>query len=136
MDYSAPLLDERPRMFRGDPIKFIVALILIPIVIGIVAMLVLWLRSIGERISISDRFILVERGILNKDRTETPIAGVRAINIRQSFIDRIFNVGRIEIYTTGDEPEATIAGIAAPNRVRDIVRRQQGVIEQAAGKVS
>jgi hypothetical protein len=42
--------------------------------------------------------------------------------VYQTFFDRIFRVGRIEIFTTGDDPEFVIAGMPDPDRVRDHVR--------------
>ena len=125
MDETNLLLDEHPKMFRANPLVFILGVLTIPIVIGIVILVGMWLRSIGERIAISQHAMLIEKGILNKNSTEVSLTSVRTVRIDQTFIDRILNVGRIEIYTAGDNPEATISGIAEPNRVRDLVRARQ-----------
>lgn len=125
MDETNLLLNEHPKMFRANPGVFILAVITIPILVGIAILIAMWLRAIGERIAISEHALLIEKGILNKSNTEFSLSSVRTVRIDQSFLDRIFNVGRIEIYTAGDSPEATISGIAEPNRVRDLVRTRQ-----------
>jgi len=113
-------------MIRGQPIGVLLALALVPVFgLGLLILAFMWLRSIGSRIAIYPRYILVEHGILNKDRTETAIAGIRSVNIKQSFLNRLFNVGSILIYTAGDKPEAEINHIYLPHRARDLIRRQQ-----------
>lgn len=130
MDETNLLLDEHPKMFRANPLVFLLGVITIPIVVGIVILIAMWLRSIGERIAISEHAMLIEKGILNKNSTEVSLTSVRTVRVDQSFADRIFNVGRVDIYTAGDSPEATISGTAEPNRVRDLVRRHQSSLQQ------
>jgi len=132
MDETNLLLDEHPKMFRANPLLFILAVITIPVLIGIIILIGMWLRSIGERIAISEHAMLVEKGILNKNSTEVSLTSVRTVRIDQTFLDRIFNVGRIDVYTAGDSPEATISGISEPNRVRDMVRARQNFAQQAS----
>lgn len=119
------LLEEHPSMFRSQPLLFIFGLLLSPFIIGIVILVLMYLRCLGERIVVTEDTLLVERGLLSKNRTESLLSGIRSINIDQSFLDRILGVGKISIYTTGDEPEAVIAGIRGPHRVRDAVRASQ-----------
>lgn len=120
------LLNERPKMFRSNPIGFLASIALIPLFgLGLLILFVWWLKAVTEKIVITPNEVLVERGILNRDRTEIAIGGIRTINVYQSLINRMMGVGKLMIYTSGDNPEVTIVGIADPNRVRDIVRRQQ-----------
>lgn len=132
MDETNLLLNEHPKMFRANPLLFILAVVTIPLLIGIIILIGMWLRSIGERIAISEHAMLVEKGILNKNSTEVSLTSVRTVRIDQTFLDRIFNVGRIDVYTAGDSPEATISGISEPNRVRDMVRVRQNFAQQAS----
>ena len=123
------LFDEHPAMFRNNPIGFIISLLLIPVLgVGLIILLVWWVKAKGERIMITDREIVVERGILSKHHTEIAISGIRTINVRQSFTDRIFGVGSIEIFTAGDNAEAHIKGITNPHQVRELVRGRQEVV--------
>lgn len=120
------LLNERPKMFRSDPIAFLVSIALVPLFgLGLLILFVWWLKSMTEKIVITRNEVFVERGILNKDRTEIAISGIRTINVYQSLLNRIMGTGKVMIFTSGDKPEATIIGVANPNRIREIVRQQQ-----------
>ena len=45
--------------------------------------------------------------------------------MKQSFFNRIFGVGAIEIYTAGDNPEIIAAGLPDPNKVRELIKMDQ-----------
>ncbi len=51
---------------------------------------------------------------------------IRAVHVRQSFWQRVFKVGTLEFYTSGDQPELTLHGMPDPNDVRDLVRKRTG----------
>ncbi|RLW66570.1 MAG: hypothetical protein B6D70_03430 [gamma proteobacterium symbiont of Stewartia floridana] len=70
----------------------------------------------------NDSEILYEKGLLSKERSEVNISSVRTTKVKQSFFDRIFGVGTIEIYTAGDSPEIVAKGLPDPNRISEIIR--------------
>ena len=94
--------------------------------ISFLALMVWFVRTKALKLSVTESEILFERGLLSKTRSETHIERVRAITVRQTFFDRIFGVGAIEIYTSGDQPEITAEGMPNPNRVREIIKDIQG----------
>ena len=63
--------------------------------------------------------------MLSKERSEINISSVRTIKVKQSFFNRIFGVGTIEIYTAGDSPEITARGMPDPNRIRELIKSRQ-----------
>ena len=73
----------------------------------------------------TDREIHYEKGLLNKEHSEINVSSVRTIKVKQSFFNRIFGVGSIEIYTAGDAPEVVVTGLPDPNRVREIIKNSQ-----------
>src|SRR3546814_3500119 len=65
------LYDEHPAMFRAHPFLFLLLLIS---VVGILAIGVWWVLRKGERLALSDREVLLERGLLAKQRTEIALS--------------------------------------------------------------
>ncbi|WP_070156349.1 PH domain-containing protein [Sphingobium phenoxybenzoativorans] len=112
------LYDENPAMFRSSPLLFTLLLIS---VVGILGLGVWWIKCKGERLAVSDREVLMERGLLAKQRTQLNLSTVRTVRISQTVGQRIFGVGNIEIFSAGDYAEIAIRGMRNPNRVRELV---------------
>jgi uncharacterized membrane protein YdbT with pleckstrin-like domain len=112
------LYDENPAMFRSSPLLFTLLLVSI---VGILGIGIWWIKVKGERLAVSDRDVLQERGLLAKQRTLLNLASVRTVRISQSVGQRIFGVGDVEIFSAGDYAEIAIRGMPNPNRVRELV---------------
>ena len=148
-DQELPGYDEHPVMFRNQPLGYIGlwVLILAPVLalllyreeiagmgnfppamllavtgFGIVIMLYWFVKTRAKRLRITGDQVHLERGLLSKRHVELDVGQIRAVRVYQTFFDRIFRVGRIEIFTTGDDPEFVISGMPDPDRVRDHVR--------------
>ena len=126
-DYS-----EHPAMFKNHPFGFLIALLLIPTGIGIVVLLIWYLKCKGELLQIKDGEILFETGLLSKDRIEITMKSVRTVKVSQSFTDRIFGVGTIKLFTAGDSPEFVTSGMPDPNRIRELIKAEQSDENRAA----
>lgn len=111
------LYDEHPAMFRAHPFLFILLLLS---VVGILAIAIWWIRTKGERLALSDREVLMERGILAKQRTEIALSSIRSVRITQTLGQRIFDVGNIELFSAGDVAEIAIRSMPRPARIRAI----------------
>lgn len=114
---DAWLYDEHPAMFRAHPFLFVLLLIS---VVGLLAIGVWWLRTKGERLALSDREVLMERGLLSKQRTEIALSSIRSVRITQTFGQRIFDVGNVELFSAGDVAEIAIKSMPRPGRIRNI----------------
>lgn len=120
------LYSEHPVMFKNNPLGFIVSLLLIPAFgLGIIILLVWHLKNKSAKLSVTEHDILYEKGLLSKERSEIGIGSVRTITVKQSFFNRIFGVGAIDIFTAGDDPEISIKGLPDPNRVRELIKARQ-----------
>jgi len=117
---------ENPVMFRNNPIGFLFAVLLIA-AFGLGILILLWwfVQCKSTKLTVSDNEILFEKGILSKERSEVNISSIRTIRVKQSFFNRIFGVGTVEIYTAGDSAEFVAKGLPDPNKVRELVKMEQ-----------
>ncbi len=112
-------------MFKNNPLGFIASVILIAAFgLGIIILLVWYLKTKALKLTVTDRDIVLEKGLLSKEHSEINIDSIRTIRVSQSFFNRIFGVGQIEIFTAGDNPEVVAAGMPEPNRVRELVKHR------------
>lgn len=111
------LYDENPAMFRAHPLLF---LLLLVSVVGILAIGVWWVMHKGERLALSEREVLMERGLLAKQRTEIALSSIRSVRITQSFGQRLFDVGNVELFSAGDIAEIAVKSMPRPGRIRAI----------------
>lgn len=116
---------ENPAMFRSNPVLFILGA-LIPVV-GWIGLGIWWLDKKGNRLSINDHELLLEKGILSKQRTQLSLSSVRTVRVTQSMFQRMFGIGDIDIFSAGDTPEISIKALPDPNRVRDLAGRKSPV---------
>ena len=120
------LYSEHPVMFKNNPIGFILTIAIIPAFgVGILIFLVWHLKNKASKLVVTENELLFEKGLLSKERSEVNLASVRTVKIKQSFFNRIFGTGTVEIYTAGDSPEITAVGMPDPNRIRELVKNKQ-----------
>ena len=112
-------------MFRNKPFGFILSLLLIPVVIGVIILVVWYLKSRSTKLEINGDEIILEQGLLSKDRTELNTSSIRTVKISQSLMNRLFGVGTLSIFTAGDTPEIQVDGMPRPEVFRELVKARQ-----------
>ncbi len=113
---------EHPSMFKNNPLGFILAVLLIPLAIGILILLIWYLKCKSTTLEFTGNDLIVEKGLLSKDRTELNINSIRTVNVYQTFFNRLFGVGKISVYTAGDDAEIEVVGIPRPHDLRDMIK--------------
>ncbi len=111
------LYDENPAMFRAHPLLFVLLLVS---VVGIIGIGIWWVLHKGERLALNEREVLLERGLLAKQRTQVSLSSIRSVRITQSLSQRMFDVGNVELFSAGDYAEIAIKAMPHPGRIRDI----------------
>ena len=140
------LYSENPKMPRNRPFLFTLFIILniaglvaairldqqsfqiigLVVWLGTVIWLLIWYLKIkSKKLSVTNRDMLYEEGLLRKNRKELALDKVRTVEVDQDFIDRIFGVGKIKVFTAGDLPEIEVEGLPDPNRIRELVKQKQ-----------
>jgi len=144
-----PVIHVRPAMFRAHPLAFILHLLaliggivgwvwfgpimsrsphwlswlMILIVVGASIGLTIWkIKTLALSLEITTKRSIQRTGLFSKATSEVLHDNIRNIQIRQSFVDRIFRVGAIAISSAGQEGiEIEIDDIPNPNKLREIV---------------
>ena len=145
------LYSENPKMPRNSPIKFTLIIILniaglvaairldqqnfqiigLLVWLGTVIWLLIWyLKTKSKKLSITNRDMLYEVGLLRKNRKELALDKVRTVEVDQDFIERIFGVGKVRVFTAGDEPEIVVEGLPDPNKIRELIKKIQHGLEK------
>ncbi|OGT73559.1 MAG: hypothetical protein A3H44_11785 [Gammaproteobacteria bacterium RIFCSPLOWO2_02_FULL_57_10] len=119
------LYAEHPAMFKNNPLGFLLCILLVPVGIGILIFLYWYLQTKASKLIVTERDVLFEKGLLSKERSEIDLDSIRTVKVSQSFTDRIFGVGTIELYTAGDTAEIVAKGMPDPNRIREIIKANQ-----------
>jgi len=120
-NYSA-----HPAMFRANPIMFLIAIALIFVFgLGLIILIFWYLRTKATKVTVTSDEILYEKGLMSKERIDLQIDKVKSLKVKQGFFDRIFGVGDIEIYTTGDIPEFIVHSMPKPQRLRDSIKQSR-----------
>jgi uncharacterized membrane protein YdbT with pleckstrin-like domain len=111
-----------PAMFRNNPLGFILAVLLVPLAIGVLILLYWYVKCKGTRLDVDGGSVALERGLLSKEKIELDIDSIRSVRVYQSFFNRMFGVGSIAVYTSGDLPEFEVTGMPEPQRFRELVK--------------
>ena len=148
---SDVLYSENPKMPRNKPFMFIFIIILniaglvaafrlgqqslqiigLGVWLGTIVMLLVWYLKIkSKKLSVTNRDMLYEEGLLRKNRKELALDKVRTVEVDQDFFERIFGVCKVRVFTAGDKPEIVVEGLPDPNRIRELVKQNQHRLEK------
>ena len=140
------LYSENPKMPRNRPFLFVFYIILnigglvaairleqqslqiigLVVWLGTIMALLIWYLQIkSKKVSVTNTEMLYEEGLLRKNRKELALDKVRSVEVDQDFIERIFSVGKVKVFTAGDLPEIEVEGLPDPNRIRELVKQKQ-----------
>lgn len=113
----------------------------IGIVLGLLVIIIPWLKTKMIRYKISNYRIDSEKGLVAKQFDTLELWHVEDIQLTQSVLDRIMGVGTICIHSNDDtSPHLFMSGIPKPRPIFDslkqriiAVKRQRGVIKMDTG---
>jgi uncharacterized membrane protein YdbT with pleckstrin-like domain len=85
----------------------------------LILLLVGWLKRMSTDYMITDRRLIIRRGILSRHVDQTRVDRVQNVASSQSFLQRILRVGTVDFDTASNEPENTFAfrGVSDPQGV-------------------
>lgn len=116
------LYEANPSMVRMSPFTTVLSVILIPVGIGILILLWMYIQTKMDKLTIKSTEIVHAHGLFSKSYTEVAMSSVRTVRVSQSLLQRMLNAGDIAIYTAGDNPEFTVKGLPNPGEIRDLIK--------------
>jgi uncharacterized membrane protein YdbT with pleckstrin-like domain len=116
------LYQSHPAMFRNRPVAFILCLILSLVGIGLVILLIWWIKVKGTELTVTNERVSLRKGILSRFTNDVYLTDIRNVQIYQSFWQRIGHVGSVAISSAGHEGiEIEVKGIPDPDRIKKII---------------
>lgn len=114
--------EAHPSMFRSRPFEFVISVALCFVGIGLIILLVWWIRTLGTTLTVTSRRTRLRKGLLSKFTSEVFHKDVRNVQVTQTAMQRLFNVGRIEISSAGQgDFEIAVDGMRDPTKVKQII---------------
>jgi len=140
------LYEAHPSMFRNHPLWFLgigllcilgisfqfipletswlvrILEFLIPLAVGLIFYFVWWLKCKGTTLTVTTERTSCRRGILSKNITEVWHQDIRNVQLNQSFLQRILDVGKIGISSAAQSGlEISVSGIPRPDEVKQLI---------------
>jgi|15BtaG_2_1085339.scaffolds.fasta_scaffold14403_1 uncharacterized membrane protein YdbT with pleckstrin-like domain len=127
------LYESHPSMFRNNPVEFVLSILLILFYgLGLVILLIWWLKAKGTKITLTNQRVTLRKGILSKNINEVYHSDVRNVKVNQNLFQRMFKVGTIGISTAGQsDVEILVSGIPHPEKVKEIIDNHRRKTNQA-----
>jgi len=107
--------------------------IAISVILVLVVVAYDYVRRYGTHYMVSDQRLRVRRGILSRREQTARFERVQNVNISQSLLDRMLEVGTVEFDTAGsDQGDATFRffGIADPQQLVRIVAENSHAVQE------
>lgn len=128
---------EEEDIWRGNPsylyylLHFIVGVVLLPLFgVGLIFILYALLDRNTKVFVITNKRVTAKTGIIARNIHEVGIKDIRNIDVKQGILERLFDLGTVEIGSAGTaQNEVTFPGINNPIPVRDMVRQQKDETE-------
>ena len=106
------------------------AMVAIPLVIGLAVILSAVIRRQTTELVLTDRRIIMKRGLVSRDTVEMNLNKVESLHVNQGLMGRILDYGDVTVVGTGASLEP-LRGISSPLELR---KRLGGVAQAAVPK--
>lgn len=118
------LYEANPSMFRMYPFGTVLAVLLIPVGVGLIMLAYWYIQTKADHLTIKKDEIVWTHGLFSKQYTEINMSSVRTVKVTQSLLQRILGAGNVAIFTSGDEPELLVKGMPNPDEIREHIKGQ------------
>ena len=81
--------------------KYLLYVLLVLVFIGLVRLLIRYLRWISTVYAVTSRRVIVQKGILGRDFDEIPVLQVRGVDVRQTAGQRLLGYGTVRVSSEG-----------------------------------
>ncbi len=107
---------------------------LVPLALGVLLLLLLWIRVKSCSYRLTTQRLFVRRGWLAKQVNELELYRVKDVVVDQKVLQRLLGYGTITVLADDDTtPQVDLAGISRPTRVKEMIRTQYRAARQREG---
>jgi uncharacterized membrane protein YdbT with pleckstrin-like domain len=99
------------------------ALGILCVFVAILIWLQIWITRVTTEIAVTDRRVIVKRGLVRRSTMEMNVWQVESVGVDQSILGRLLDYGTVTARGTGAGIEP-IAKIAEPLRLREAINRR------------
>lgn len=122
-----------PSMFRNHPFGFTLVALLSIVGVGIPIMIIWYFRCRSTELTVTDMRTRLHRGWLSRSITEVWHRDVRNVQLHQSFLQRVFNVGRVGISSAANAgTEIDVSGLRHPDLIKELIDKHRMKAKKAA----
>ena len=85
----------------------------------------IWMDRISHHCKVTSQRAITREGLISRKVLEIELTHIRDIRLTQTFLQRIFGNGSVELSSAGREgAEVVFRGIPKPEEVKELIRRQ------------
>jgi membrane protein YdbS with pleckstrin-like domain len=107
---------------------------LIPLALGVLLLLLLWIRVKSCSYRLTTQRLFVRRGWLAKHVNELELYRVKDVVVDQAGLQRLLGYGTITVLSADDTtPEVDLVGVSSPTKVKEMIRTQYRAARQREG---
>jgi membrane protein YdbS with pleckstrin-like domain/DNA-directed RNA polymerase subunit RPC12/RpoP len=107
---------------------------LVPLALGLLLLLLVWIRVKSCSYRLTTQRLLVRRGWLAKHLNEMELYRVKDVVVDQRFLQRVLGYGTITVLVDDDStPAVALAGVSRPTKTKEIIRTQYRAARQREG---
>ncbi len=118
-------------MGAGEHPNGSLAMVVIPLAIGLVLIFSAVIRRQTTELVLTDRRIITKRGLVSRNTVEMNLNKIESLHVNQGLLGRIFNYGDVTVVGTGASLEP-MRGITSPLELR----KKLGTIAQVVASKS
>jgi uncharacterized membrane protein YdbT with pleckstrin-like domain len=117
------MYQSHPAMFKARPLLFILFVLLVGLLlVGLILLAIWWVWTRAVTLTVTARCTRLQTGLLSRVVKEVRHWDVRYIEVRQGFLQRLMNVGTINISSAAQaDTEIVAPGMPDPMKVKDLV---------------
>ena len=107
---------------------------LVPLALGVLVLLLLWIRVKSCSYRLTTQRLFVRRGWLAKHVNELELYRVKDVAVDQGGLQRLLGYGTITVLAADDTtPEVDLVGVSSPTKVKELIRTQYRAARQREG---
>jgi membrane protein YdbS with pleckstrin-like domain len=107
---------------------------LVPLALGVLLLLLVWIRVKSCSYRLTTQRMLVRRGWLAKHLNELELYRVKDVVVNQGIVPRLLGYGTVTVLAEDDStPEVDLVRVSRPTRVKEMIRTQYRAARQREG---